>query len=138
MNYNFKFKCTSSHNNSSGSTWWSSSVVNRVTCSAPVPSSILYVHACHPRGALPVHWACKMLSGPWRIVVVRASWSGHPTIIKKKKKQLWKLVMIELIKKIILYILLFILFYALLLYFFNITKKSPVKKNDWNNQNNPI
>jgi cbb3-type cytochrome oxidase subunit 3 len=46
--------------------------------------------------------------------------------------------MIELIKKIILYILLFILFYALLLYFFNITKKSPVKKNDWNNQNNPI
>jgi hypothetical protein len=28
-------------------------VVNRVTCSAPVPDSILYVHACHPRGALP-------------------------------------------------------------------------------------
>jgi len=28
-------------------------VVNRVTCSAPVPGSILYVHACHPRGALP-------------------------------------------------------------------------------------
>jgi hypothetical protein len=28
-------------------------VVNRVTCSAPVPSSTLYVHACHPRGALP-------------------------------------------------------------------------------------
>jgi len=28
-------------------------VVNRVTCSVPVPGSILYVHACHPRGALP-------------------------------------------------------------------------------------
>jgi hypothetical protein len=28
-------------------------VVNRVTCSAPVPGSTLYVHACHPRGALP-------------------------------------------------------------------------------------
>jgi len=28
-------------------------VANRVTCSAPVPDSTLYVHACHPRGALP-------------------------------------------------------------------------------------
>jgi hypothetical protein len=28
-------------------------VVNRVTCSAPVPGSTLYVHVCHPRGALP-------------------------------------------------------------------------------------
>jgi len=28
-------------------------VVNRVTCSAPVPGSTLYVYACHPRGALP-------------------------------------------------------------------------------------
>jgi len=28
-------------------------VVNRVTCSAPVSGSTLYVHACHPRGALP-------------------------------------------------------------------------------------
>jgi hypothetical protein len=28
-------------------------VVNRVTCSAPVPGSTLYVHACHPHGALP-------------------------------------------------------------------------------------
>ena len=28
-------------------------VVNRVTCFAPVPGSTLYVHACHPRGALP-------------------------------------------------------------------------------------
>ena len=37
-------------------------MVNRVTCSAPVPSSILYVYACHPRGALPVYWACRMLS----------------------------------------------------------------------------
>ena len=68
-------------------------MVNCVTCSALVPSSIFYVHACHPRGALPAHWACRMLSGPWGIVVVRASWPGHPTIIKKKKKQAntWKL-----------------------------------------------
>ena len=28
-------------------------VANRVTCSVPVPGSTLYVHACHPRGALP-------------------------------------------------------------------------------------
>jgi len=28
-------------------------MVNRVTCSVPVPGSILYVHACHPRGVLP-------------------------------------------------------------------------------------
>jgi len=28
-------------------------VVNRVTCSVPVPGSILYVYACHPCGALP-------------------------------------------------------------------------------------
>jgi hypothetical protein len=28
-------------------------VVNRVTCSVPVLGSTLYVHACHPRGALP-------------------------------------------------------------------------------------
>jgi len=28
-------------------------VVNCVTCSAPVSGSTLYVHACHPRGALP-------------------------------------------------------------------------------------
>jgi hypothetical protein len=28
-------------------------VINRVTCSVPVPGSTLYVHACHPRGALP-------------------------------------------------------------------------------------
>jgi hypothetical protein len=28
-------------------------VVNRVTCFALVPGSTLYVHACHPRGALP-------------------------------------------------------------------------------------
>jgi len=28
-------------------------VVNRVTCSISVPGSIIYVHICHPRGALP-------------------------------------------------------------------------------------
>jgi hypothetical protein len=62
-------------------------VVNRVTCSAPVPGSTLYVHPCHPRGALPAHWACRMFSGPWGIVVVRVSWPGHPTLIKKKEKK---------------------------------------------------
>ena len=59
-------------------------MVNREVCLAPVPSSILSVHACHPRGVLPAHWACRMFSGPWGIVVVRASWPGHPTLIKKK------------------------------------------------------
>jgi hypothetical protein len=28
-------------------------VVNRVTCFVSIPGSTLYVHACHPRGALP-------------------------------------------------------------------------------------
>jgi len=28
-------------------------VVNCVICSAPVPDSTLYIHACHPHGALP-------------------------------------------------------------------------------------
>jgi len=28
-----------------------------------------------------------MLSGSWGIVVVSASWPGHPTIIKKKEKK---------------------------------------------------
>jgi len=28
-------------------------VVNRVIYSVPVPGSTLYVHTCHPRGALP-------------------------------------------------------------------------------------
>ena len=33
-------------------------------CFAPVPSSTLHVHACHPHGALPVYWACRMFSRP--------------------------------------------------------------------------
>ena len=24
-----------------------------------------HVHACHPRGALHVHWVCRVFSGPW-------------------------------------------------------------------------
>jgi lipid A disaccharide synthetase len=28
-----------------------------------------------------------MFSGPWGIVVVRVSWLGHPTLIKKKRKK---------------------------------------------------
>jgi hypothetical protein len=30
----------------------------------PVFSSTLHVHACHPRGVLPVYWACRMFSRP--------------------------------------------------------------------------
>jgi len=45
------------------------------------------VHACHSCGALPAHWACRMLSRLWGIVVMRASWPGHPTIKKKKKEE---------------------------------------------------
>jgi hypothetical protein len=33
-------------------------------CLAPVPSSTLHVHACYPRGALTVYWACRMFSRP--------------------------------------------------------------------------
>jgi len=50
-----------------------------------VPSSTLSVCVGHPRGALPVLWACRVFSGPWGIVVVRASWPGHPTLIIIKK-----------------------------------------------------
>jgi len=38
-----------------------------------VLSSTLSAYACHPRGALPAHWACRVFSGPWGIVMVRAS-----------------------------------------------------------------
>jgi hypothetical protein len=38
-------------------------VVNRVTCSASVPGSTLYVHACHPRGALPAPGLAGCLVG---------------------------------------------------------------------------
>jgi hypothetical protein len=38
-------------------------VVNRVTCSVFGLGLIFYVHSCHPRGALPAHWACRMFSG---------------------------------------------------------------------------
>jgi hypothetical protein len=49
------------------------------------PEFDFYVHACHPRGALPAHWACRMFSGPWGLVVMRVSWPEHHTLIKKKK-----------------------------------------------------
>jgi hypothetical protein len=52
------------------------------------PEFDFYVHVCHPRGALPAHWTCRMFSGLWGLVVVRASWPGHSTLIKKKKKVL--------------------------------------------------
>jgi hypothetical protein len=77
---------TSTNKEGLTSTWGSSLVVNCVTCSFFISSSILYVHVCHPRGVLPTHWTCRMLNGPWRIVVVYASWPGHRTIIKKISK----------------------------------------------------
>jgi len=51
-----------------------------------VLSSIFFAYACHPRGALPTYWACRVFSGSWRIVVVWANWPGHPHANKKKKK----------------------------------------------------
>jgi len=38
-----------------------------------VPSLTLYAYICHPRGALPAHWVCRVFSGPWEIVMVRAN-----------------------------------------------------------------
>jgi len=32
-----------------------------------------------PSRCLTCSWACRMSSGPWRIVVVRVNWPGHPT-----------------------------------------------------------
>ena len=55
-----------------------------------VLSLIFSVCACHPRGALPAYWAYRVFSGPWGIVMVRASWPGHPTLIQKKKKKRMK------------------------------------------------
>jgi len=52
-----------------------------------IRSSIFSAYTCHPRGILSVHWTCKIFNGPWRIVVLRASWLEHPTLIKKKKKK---------------------------------------------------
>jgi len=62
-------------------------VVNRVTCSAPVPGSNPLCTRLSPPRCLTCSWACRVSSGPWGIVVVRASWPGHPTLIKKKKKK---------------------------------------------------
>jgi hypothetical protein len=41
-----------------------------------------------------------MLSGPWGIVVVPASWPGHPTIIKKKSKKRTKNTLMGIVKNI--------------------------------------
>jgi len=38
-------------------------VVNRVSCSAPVPGSTLYVHAYHPRDAFPAPGLAGCLVG---------------------------------------------------------------------------
>jgi hypothetical protein len=51
-----------------------------------VLSSIFSAYACYSRGILSVHWTCKMFNGPWRIIVLRASWLEHPTLIIIKKK----------------------------------------------------
>ena len=62
-------------------------VVNRVTCSVPVPGSNPLCVRLSPPRCLTCSWACRVSSGPWGIVVVRASWPGNPTLIKKKKKK---------------------------------------------------
>jgi hypothetical protein len=51
-----------------------------------VSSLTFSTYVCHPRGILSTHWACRVFSGPWGIVVVRASWPEHPTLIKKKSR----------------------------------------------------
>jgi hypothetical protein len=38
-------------------------VINRVICSVSVPGSILYVHVCYPRGALPAPGLAGCLVG---------------------------------------------------------------------------
>jgi hypothetical protein len=53
--------------------------------SSAVLSLTLFVYACHPHDTLLAHWAWRVFSGPWGIVVVRASWLRYPTLIKKKK-----------------------------------------------------
>jgi len=44
-----------------------------------LPSLTFFAYACH------LYWTCRLFSGPWGIVVMRVSWPGHPTLIKKKK-----------------------------------------------------
>ena len=72
------------------STWGFNCCGSSWTCSASLLGSILYVHACHPRGVLPAPGLAGCPSEPWGIVVVRVSWPEHPTWIKKKKKKLPK------------------------------------------------
>jgi len=55
--------------------------------SSAVSSSTLYAYTCHFRGILLVHWTCRVFSGPWGLVVVRASWPRYPTLIRKKKSE---------------------------------------------------
>jgi hypothetical protein len=55
-----------------------------------VPSSTLYAYTCYSHSILPVHWAYRVFSGPWGLVVVRANWPRHPTLIKKKLKKKWE------------------------------------------------
>ena len=61
-------------------------VVNRVTCSAPVPGSTLYVHACHPAvpylllGLQDVQWAVGNSRGAGKLV-------RTPHMNKKKNKK---------------------------------------------------
>jgi len=61
-------------------------VVNRVTCSAPVPGSTLYVHACHPAvpylllGLQDVQWAVGNSRGARKL-------ARTPHVNQKKKKK---------------------------------------------------
>jgi hypothetical protein len=43
---------------------WGRGLAGKGTCSLPLYSgSILFMHACYPRGALSATWACRVFSG---------------------------------------------------------------------------
>jgi len=76
--YSFELSCVLS-------TWGSSCCGLSWTCSVHLPEFDPLCARLSPSRCLTCSWACRMSSGPWRIVVVRVSWPGHPTWIKKKK-----------------------------------------------------
>jgi hypothetical protein len=71
------------------STWGFNCCGPSWTCSAPPPGFDPLCARLSPPRCLTCSWACRMSSGPWGIVVVRVSWPGHPTWIKKKK-EFWR------------------------------------------------
>jgi hypothetical protein len=76
--YSFELSCVLS-------TWGSSCCGFSWTYSVHLPEFDPLCARLSPPRCLTCSWACRMSSGPWRIVVVRVSWPGHPTWIKKKK-----------------------------------------------------